>query len=261
MVESEGKGRSFAALVLARVYAGGACSELATGRDGPHRPAMMVLAAPAGESGALVANIREGRKLRLFGDGIFGRDGERCEIPKRAKYQIHIQRTSVGDLLTVRHPDIFTYAPGLVTDHVSFVCLPPRERLEREAHRFDTGATLSHVRSLGFQPWDHEQERGIVGLDDALFSAFAALVVAQMAQQVSFPILPEPAFWAQLVCAMISNGVAQQQRPGRISDEQNASYAEIGVQETGFFRGVLVSAAQEAIGALLAEQTKLYLRR
>jgi hypothetical protein len=271
IVETEGKGRSFSALVLARVYAPCAWEAGLRERD-RHRPAMMLLAAMPEEAGALTANLREGRKMRLHGDGLSSRDGEKCEILRSERFTITPQRTDEGTLLLVRHPGLFTYSPGMVAEDVRFVCLPPVARLRQEAARFDGAAMRRHLKRCGFAPWDEEEERRrtygqskskarlVHGLDDPLFPTFAALLVAGVAQRVGFPILDEPLFWAQFAAALLADGLAHR-APERCYDPEIRPYAEVGVADCGFYPGAAVAATQKQIGELLARETSSFLRR
>lgn len=272
VIETEGKGRSFSALVLARVYAPCVWDAGITERD-RHRPAMLLLATMPEEAGAFSANLREGRKMRLYGDGISGRAGEKCEILRSERFAITTQRTDEGTLLLVRHPGLFVFSPGMVADDVRFVCLPPRARILEEAARFDLAATRAHLKRCGFEPWTEEEERRrswgeskrktrlVRGLGDPLFPAFAALLVAGVAQRVGFPILDEPLFWAQFAAALFADQIAIRS-PERCSyDAEREPYAEVGVVESGFYPGAAVKASQEAIGKVLAKETAIFLKR
>lgn len=269
-IETEGKGRSFSALVFARVYAARAWEKGRTER-GQHRPALLLLGATHEEAGALAANLREGRKMRFFGEGS-GHKGELCELLRSERFAVSTQRTEEGALILVRHPDLFSWAPGLVSADVKWVCLPPRQRLVDEARHLDLARTQRHLERCGFVPESEDAERArlfgrvrpgtrlVQGLTDPLFPAFAALFVAGIAQRVRFPILPEPLFWSQLTAALLADGSIAQRSPERCWDPETAAYAEKGVVESGYYPGAAVSASQEAIGEVLARETSLFLR-
>ena len=156
-IETEGKGRRFSALVLARVYAGCAWGAGRT-EYGRHRPALMLLGASPEEASAVAANIREGRKMKLYGDGASSK-GDPCEVLKSERFAISQQRTEEGTLLLVRHPDLFSWSPGLVSESVQWVCLPSRADLAEQASRFDPVRTQAHLARLGFSPWTEEMEQ------------------------------------------------------------------------------------------------------
>jgi hypothetical protein len=270
IIETEGKGRSFSALVLARVYA--PCVWDAGIREADrHRPALMLLATMPEEATAFAANLREGRKMKLHGPG-FGQKGEPCEVLRSERFAIAPQRTAEGTLLLVRHPGLFVFSPGMVGEAVRFVCLPPRARVAQEAARFDLAAARAHLDRCGFEPWSEEEERRqswdssrrktrlVHGIADPLFPAFAALLVAGVAQRVSFPILDEPLFWAQVAAALLADGLAVRS-PERCWDPERAPYAEVGVTDSGFYPGAAVYASQAAIGAVLARETAVFLKR
>lgn len=270
VIETEGaKGRSFSALALTRVYA--PCVwETGIREHGRHRPALMLLAAAAEEAGAVVANLREGRKMRLFGSGV-DQKGEPCDVLRSERFSITTQRTDEGTLILVRHPEIFTFSPGLVGDDVRFVCLPPWRRIEEEARRFDLAATQTHLQRCGFEPWSEEEQqrrswgrskattRLVPDIESAHFPAFAALLVAGVAQRVGYPILDDPLFWAQFAAALLAEGLAFRS-PERTYGEEIAEYAEVGAAESGYFPGAAVAASQAAIGAVLARETATFLR-
>lgn len=260
VVETEGKGRSFSALVVSRVYAGAAWPDGLTGHGGAHRPVMAVLATTPGEASPLAANLREGRKLRLFGDGMTSK-GEKCEFMKSAGYSISTQRCDAGEVLLVRLGDVFAFSPGLLEESVSFVCLPPRARLVEEARRFDNAYAVQIATAMGRLPVKYESEphTKITTADRPVLGALAALVVAQLAQRVRFPIVGEPAFWTRLFCAMLRDGMARRSTP--TGTGQTANYHEIGVAEIGFHPGVCVSTSQAAIGELLERETRAFLSR
>ncbi len=265
----EGKGRSFSALVLARVYAPWVW-EAGIRETDRHRPAMMLLATMPEEASAFAANLREGRKMRFRGDGM-GQKGEPCEVLRSERFAITQQRTEEdGTLLLVRHPDLFTFAPGLIGETARFVCLPPRARIELEARRFDVDATRTHLERCGFEPWSQDEcqrrswgrskskTRLVAGIADPLFPAFAALLVAGVAQRVGFPVLHEPLFWAQFAAALFADGHAIR-TPESTHGAETADYAEVGVTDCGFFPGAAVNASQADIGKVLARETAVFL--
>ena len=269
VIETEGKGRSFSALVLARVYA--PCVwDAGIKETDRHRPAMMLLATAPEEAAPFAANIREGRKMRFHGDGM-GQKGEPCEVLRSERFTVKPQRTERGTLLSVRHPDLFAFSPGLISDAVRFVCLPPRARIEQEAPRFDVDATRAHLERCGFEPWSQDEEhrrswgrsesttRLVAGIADPLFPSFAALLVAGVAQRVGFPILDEPLFWAQAAAALFADGLALR-APGRTTNAETAAYAEVGVTDCGYFPGAAVNATRESIGKVLARETATFLQ-
>jgi hypothetical protein len=269
--DDKGKGRSFSALVLARVYA--PCVwDAGTRERNKHRPVMMLLAAMPEEAGAVAANIREGRKMRFLG-GSFSSKGETCEVLRSERFAVATQKTTEGGtLLLVRHPTLFSYSPGMIDELVRYVCLPPLARLRTEAGQFDLEATRGHLERHGFLPWTEEAFRAVnwgrftgparlaPGIDHALFPAFAAFLVAGLAQRVSYPILPEPLFWAQLTAAMLAKEYAMRETERHpASNPETRSYAEVDVVDCGFFPGAAVRATQGQIGELLAEETRHFL--
>ena len=265
-----GKGRAFSALILARVYARGAWEGGAT-EQGVHRPAMLLLGCAHEEAGAIRANLLEGRKMRLHGDGVTSK-GEKLEILKSERFAIGAQKLDEGTLLLVRHPGLFVYSPGMVDDQVRFVCLPPRALIQAQSHAFNLDATRVHLQRCGFDPWNEEEERQrnwgrsrrstrlVAGIEDPLFPTFAALLVAGIAQRVGFPILDEPLFWAQFAAALFAEGLAHRAAREHWHPERYV-YAEVGVVESGFYPGAVVAASQAQIGVVLARETAAFLRR
>lgn len=269
VIETEGKGRSFSALVLCRVYAPVAWEGAITERD-RHRPAMILLGCASEEAGALRANLAEGRKMRLFGEGMDSK-GEKLEILRSERFSVATQRTDEGTLLLVRHPDLFLFSPGMVDGSIRFVCLPSAARLRQEAAGFDVARTQAHLERCGFLPWSEELEKAqswgnhkgvrlVRGLADPLFPAFAALLVAGVAQRTGKPILDDPLFWAQFAAALLAGGLARR-TPERGWDPEMQPYAEVGAVESGFYPGAAVSADEEQIGEVLARETASFLRR
>ena len=267
-IETEGKGRSFSALVLARVYAGCAWGAGRT-EYGRHRPALMLLGASPEEASAVAANIREGRKMKLYGDGASSK-GDPCEVLKSERFAISQQRTEEGTLLLVRHPDLFSWSPGLVSESVQWVCLPSRADLAEQASRFDPVRTQAHLARLGFSPWTEEMEQAkargrkkdarlVHGLADPLFPAFAAMLVAGIAQRVRFPIVDDPLFWAQLTAALLDRKLVHRASSHSYHPETD-SYGESGVVESGYYPGAAMSTSQTEIGEVLARETSVFLR-
>lgn len=270
VIETEGKGRSFSALVLCRVYAPVVWDAGLRERD-RHRPALLLLATANEEAGAFRANLLEGRKMRLEG-GDIGSKGEKCEVLRSERFAITPQKTPEGTLLLVRHPGLFAFSPGMVDGTARFVCLPPMARIQAEAARFDLDATRRHLDRCGFLPWSEEIQkdqawgrlprgtRVVAGLADPLFPAFAALLVAGVSQRTGFPILDAPLFWAQFAAALIERGLAHR-HPPRSYEPEMQPYAEVGAVESGYYPGAAVNATQTEIGEILAAETASFLRR
>ena len=266
--DEKAKGRAFKATLLAWVEAD-ALWEGGEANTENRRPVYAVFAADEGAAAYFKANIRLGRRIDVP-DGDSGatyrrgpKTAERWEFIKSGGYKVDEQRhPGVGTLLEVRMVDMLRLeGPGMVAkEGASFVMLPPREWCESQA--CDDAAALRHLKAIGCKV-PAETLRGHF----PFLAATSALFAAYLDRRVRGPFPADPRFYAQIMVAMISAGLAglsvEEQHYGR---EQawgctpRLKFSEHGTERVGLLPGVAFSGAHDKIEPILAAEVQRYLR-
>lgn len=248
------KTRSFKAMLLAHVEADALWSGGLTDTE-TIRPVWMILAGTDNELRPFVANLQTGRKAERLKGTHWKKVDSRFETLKSAGYQFSWQRTSHGSAVTVFLPDLFRLDPGMVDPKgASFVLLPakswlqqPRDPLVLE-HLTRTGGCTESLEI----PW-------VLGL--------APIFVAYLDRRTRCPIIADPRFFAQILHAALSQGLASLALPKNFCSWDKAPwgyhgrlrYAERGLEKVeGYAKGLAFGASHANLEAFLSEQVQIY---
>lgn len=254
--ESQGKGRSFEAILLAHVEADALWDGGSTGTD-DYRPVWMVLTGSDSNLRAFVANLRMGRKAEIASSGYSRRrKGTRYELLRSAGYQYLWQRTSAGPVVTAYLPDLFRLDPGMVDPKgVSFCILPPQAWVQEQ--KVDTTLPVQHMSRLSYQaPADKL----------ASWLPLAALFCAYLDRRTRCPLVADHRFYLQVFCAALEEGIASWSYEDNYSyyhDPVWGTHRHLGFHESdtvtvGLHPGVVCKASHEALEQFLATQVAVY---
>lgn len=209
-----------------------------------------------------VANLRSGRKAVPVGVHK-PKPEQRLEFLKTAGYHVAWQREAEGSIATLYQPELMKLDPGM-NDHVSirFVMLVPQWWLN-EQHESARRAepAVQHLERVGKYPIERRTALELV--------PSATLFAAYLDRRTRCPIIADPRFHLQLLCASIAAGFAtlpgddmRYQRYGTRSSTwgcgKHGFHAD-GLELAGIRHAVAFLAGRTAFEELLAEQTSLYL--
>ena len=252
-----GKGRTFAALMLAGVEADGLWPGGRTATE-IMRPVWAMFGGSDQELRAFAANLQTGRKA-VFGKtgGYRSRHDEKLEFLKSAGYQYTWQREAEGSLLTVYLPDLFRLDPGMVDPAgASFICLPTQAWAE--AQTIDTKPLIKHAKALGY---------GALPEDDLIaLCPMAFLFCAYLDRRTRCPLLSDGRFYLQLLLACLSEGLASfpgggQQlyfRDREFGVSHHHRFRVTSIDDVKLVRPVAFNAAHPEIERVLSEQVNLF---
>ncbi len=98
------------------------------------RPVWITYAASHEMGRAFTANLRGSRKVKIGS----GRAEEVLELPRSARHRWISQRTGGGATVTTAYlTEIFELDPGVPTERIAFVLMPPRQWLECQAEALE----------------------------------------------------------------------------------------------------------------------------
>lgn len=257
--ETEGKGRSFTAFLVATVTADHLWEGGMTSTD-VERPVWALVASSEAEIRPFMANLRMGKKA-IFGNGerSYRRGkGEKIEFLKSAKYSVFQQRTPYGVAQTLYLHDLFTLDPGMVDpEGLKFVMMVPAE--EAVAAPWDRQAAIAHVAKVN--KLDLEAVQGPPAKVVDLAPYFAAFVDRRTRQ----PLVCDTRFYFQLMVACLEKGLASLPSAGTShwgSREWGAnmtSFQVDGLGGLGYATPLAFKASHEDFEAIMAEEaTKFF---
>lgn len=256
-------GRSFGSSVLAMVTASG-LHEMSQHRE-PLVPIYVALAVSAGETRAVLENLRAGRPARLHNTCNLDHTskGERVELKRSVEYRFFVQETEAGAVITAHAPDLFDYEYPLLDDDIRAVVMPSLDDVHEIAdeRKVEVMAAIAHVKQVRKFTADDE----MVGL--------AMLVCRYLAQRCDLPIPHDPSFAAQFFLAALDGDHPILAKPISLTKssweaEDCSRVRESALSRIGFrahvdhrariMQGVAVMASAARLEALLAEQTHVY---
>jgi hypothetical protein len=255
--QTEGKGRTFKALLLASVEADLLWTGGQTVSDNL-RPVWAMFAGSEQELRAFTANLLSGRKA-VFpkNNGWRRRKEDQLEILRSAGYQTTWQREAEGSIVTLYLPDLFQMDPGMVDpDGVRFVLLPTKEWTE--AQNLDVAPVVRHAKKVGFD------------LDTAQLVSLAPLAYlfcAYLDRRTRCPLVSDGRFYLQLMLACLQKGLASfstdadpyYRRDAKEFGQHHAlQYHEVGTTEVGLVPGLVFRSDHETLETLLAEQVATF---
>lgn len=232
-LQKEGKGRSFAATLVACVEA----REILPRGNDAVRPIYMAVAGTDNELRPFVANLRTGKKAE---HGYKGR--EKYEILKSAGYQCSWQRTSKGSLVSLFAPDLFCLDPGMVDPKGVLFCILPAK----------TWLRPSTVAVPACVPEDR--------VDDV--RGLAPLFIAYLDRRTRCPLIPDARFYVQVLANALDQGLAvfsttPEHRYARAWGE-SSTFDEQGTDRLGMASGLFFRAAHDVLEDFLAEQVRIF---
>jgi hypothetical protein len=258
---SNGKGRSFRALLLACVEAdslweGGAADTEVM------RPVWAMFAGSDQELRPFAANLKAGRKA-IFPkrDAGYTRSKEdKLELLKSAGYEQTWQREPEGSVVTTFLPDLFSLDPGMIdTKGIAFIVLPTVDW--KGAQKIEVGPIVQHARSFKHAVTDDQ-------LADWVPLAF--LFAAYLDRRTRCPIPPDGRFHLQLLLAALRDGLASWSTPRdsyrgyhdeRPFGEHAAfRFTEVGTAAVGLMPGLAFKSKHDALEKLLADEVALFFK-
>lgn len=249
--KSEGKGRTFHALMLASVEADLLWSG---GQSDNMRPIWAMFAGSQQELRAFMANLATGRFAVVDRNGYRSGKQDRIEFLRSARYQTIWQREDEGCVATMYLPDLFKLDPGMVNPAgVGFVLLPTQEWHARQS--IDTAPLARHLErcgAAGTPEWAAEW-----GVTAHLFAAY-------LDRRTRCPLVADGRFYIQLMAACLQNGLASFAARDSFTHERSFgvhpshSYYETDITSVGFRRGLVFRASHEDFEKLLATEVERF---
>jgi hypothetical protein len=255
-----GKGRSFSALCLATVDAD-FVSPL--GNADTSRPVFAMFAGSDTELRPFMTNLRLGRRCEIGGGSGYRSQGQ-LELLKSGDYQIAYQREAEGSVASAYLPDLFMVDPGMVDPAgIRFVLLPDKAWLEQEpddvAEANERKERLvemaKHARRFADQSWPDQQ--ALVEL-----APLAYLFVAYLDRRSRCPIVSDPRFYMQILCACLDRGLATfpaKGYGGYVRDlgwgHHKSEFVAQGVESVGLSKPIAFLSSHEDFESLLAAET------
>jgi hypothetical protein len=255
--QTEGKGRSFAAVCVGTIEADSLWDGGQTATENM-RPVWALFAGSDAELRPFMANLRTGRKAQFIkGTGYYGKKQERLETLRSAGYQIAWQREAEGSLATMYLPEIFQIDPGMVdTREVRFIVLPSVDWAP--AQIIDPGPIVQHARKLG-GPLGSEEIAALVPL--------AFLFCAYLDRRTRRPIYSDGRFHMQLLLACLTQGLASwptddsyRWRPDRekFGRHSHFQFRQTTTEAARVGEGLAFHATHEQVDTILAEQVQQF---
>ena len=255
------KSRSFRGVVFASVHADGIWD---VGRAAKEtvRPLFSIVGADEAEAGALIANLRLGRK---FGDRPPAQKADRYkyttyEFAKSADYRWKQQRHPEGVLCQVFQPDLYAADPGMVDPkECTFALLPALTWLD--AYPLDIDAMTSHCLAMMPGLPDELAERNSPEL--RALAKIAPLWLVYLDRRTTCPLVPEPAFALQLLLGALHNGYATRgaKMDSHASDSWGRGkweYQEEGLADMKLAAGLVTHVDHKLLEPFLADNVARY---
>jgi len=252
--KTEGKGRSFQAVLLATVEADLLWTKGRTKSDNA-RPVWAMFGGADSELRAFMANLVSGHKA-IFPKRNYGwhkEDG--LEILKSVDYQVIWQREEEGSLVTIYLPELFQIDPGMVDPSgIQFILLPTQEWYN--AQKIDSSLLVAHIIKCGY----HLEEDQIIK-----WLPLAYLFAAYLDRRTRCPLIADGRFYIQLMLACLNHKLASFSTAQRsyYNDDQfgihhSSQYHENDIEEVGLFPGLAFNSDHTTFEALLSNQVSFY---
>jgi hypothetical protein len=259
------KGRSFRAELICYASAN-TLFDLASNIDRDTvRPVFCVLACADAEAAPVIANLRLGRKAKMWEHNSYGarESSETFDFLKSAKYAIVPQKHPEGVIVTVYQHDLLRSDVAMVDPKgVSFVLLPDATWLAPVS-----AEAVAHVqRWLDLQVRD-SGERVPTPEQIEYITRVCFLWAKQIFARAKGPIPKDARFFSQALTAMLGAGLASfttERSYGwhtkSFGEHEHVGFRTWGLSRLGMSDGIAVKASHEAIETLLAEQVSMYYR-
>lgn len=265
------KTRTFRAVKLAHVTA----DMLWQGASGDTiRPVWIAFGGTPTALNPFVANLRNGKRAEVVPE----RQSYRCNKPTRyellrsAGYAYTHYRVADDSIAVVAAMDsVLTLDPGLVTERVQFLALPPRWWVEQQHAQFHADAEsmrdfAAYCRRLPAQRTDLQLPSSLsLRVEDLLpLVPIAVYVRSYLDRRTRRPTFMTAAFAVQLYLAGLATGVFSLSRRfvnhpiWEFGTHAGMKFLEEGTEEVGLLPGVVCTASHDAIDALLAREAARY---
>lgn len=255
--KTEGKGRTFRAVMLASVEADLLWRGGASGSDNI-RPVWAMFAGSDQELRAFVANLTSGRAVlceKRYGYYRHGKE-DRMEFLKSAGYQTFWQREEEGAIATVYLPDLFKMDPGMVDPSgIGFILLPTQEWHTQQG--LPTTPLARHLKRCGYQlgpEWAAE------------WGTTAHLFAAYLERRTRCPLVADGRFYIQLMVACLKHGLASFAPMDSFSCgrdfgvHREHDYHETDTQLVGFRQGMMFRSNHEKFETVLAREVEIFFK-
>lgn len=253
--KTEGKGRTFRAVLLASIEADLLWSNRSSGSDNM-RPVWAMFAGSDQELRAFMANLTTGRKItceKRYGYYRSGKE-DRLEFLKSARYQTIWQREEEGLLATVYLPDLFKLDPGMVDPAgIGFILLPTQEWHDRQS--LPTSYLAKHLKRCGYE----------LGPDWASqWGTTAYLFAAYLDRRTRCPLVADGRFYIQLMAACLQHRLASFSIRDRFSRSQDFGvhhshdFHETDTQTVGLRPGLVFRSSHDNFEELLAREVETF---
>jgi hypothetical protein len=255
--KSEGKGRTFRAVLLATVEADLLWSGGASGSDNM-RPVWAMFGGSDQELRAFMANLTSGRRVtceKRYGYYRSGKE-DRFEFLRSAHYQTIWQKEEEGSLATIFLPELFKIDPGMVDPQgIGFVLLPTQEWHEQQS--LPTAALARHLERCGYELGPEWVKQ---------WATTAYLFAAYLDRRTRCPLIADGRFYMQLMTACLKNSLASFAPKDSFSvgrdfgTHQEHSYYETDVQTVGFRQGLVFRSNHENFETVLAREVETFFK-
>ncbi len=255
------KSRSFRGVVYATTHADGIWE---TGKSAKEtvRPLFSIIGAEDAEIGALVANLRLGRK---FGDRPPAAKADRYkwttyEFARSADYRWKQQRHPEGTFCQSFEPNMYAADPGMVDPkQCTFALLPALTWLD--AYPVDVDAMIAHV--LAMMPGLPDELASVNSPELRILAKIAPLWLVYLDRRTTCPLVPEPTFALQLLLGALHAGYAT--RGAKMDSHASAtwgrgkwSYQEEGLADMKLAAGLVTHVDHKLLEPFLADNVARY---
>lgn len=258
--QTEGKGRTFRATLLASVEADLLWPGGQTVSDNL-RPVWAMFGGSDQELRAFMANLTLGRKAEFPKANSYSRRKADCmEVLKSSGYQVAWQREEEGSLATIFLPELFQIDPGMVDPMgARFILLPTQTWASKQ--KLDIPSLVAHSRLCNYLEFSPEQL--------AAWAPMSYLFAAYLDRRTRCPLVADGRFYYQLMLSCLEHGLASFATPKDTYRNHDSlgfgshpkhQYHEADTTSVGLLPGLAFNAPHDTIDALLAKEVALFFK-
>jgi len=259
--QTEGKGRTFRATLLASVEADLLWPGGQTVSDNL-RPAWAMFGGSDQELRAFMANLTLGRKAYFpkSPNDYSRRKADCLEILKSSGYQVTWQREEEGSLATIFLPELFQIDPGMVDPAGARFVLLPTQAWAAEQN-LDVPSLVAHANLCNYLEFSPEQL--------AAWAPMSYLFAAYLDRRTRCPLVADGRFYFQLMLSCLEHGLASFATPPDLYRHSDSlgfgqypkhQYHESGTTTVGLLPGLAFNASHETLDAVLAREVALFFK-
>lgn len=256
--QSEGKGRTFRATLLATVEADLLWSGGLANTD-TQRPVWAMFGGSDQELRSFMANVSRGRLvLFLSKDNPYRRKQDRLEFLKASGIQVVWQREEEGSLATIFLPELFQMDPGMVSSSgAKFILLPTQQWYADQ--NLDPKPLVQHALRCGYSAIPEEQL--------ASMAPISFLFAAYLDRRTRCPLVADGRFYFQLMLSCLKAKLASfSTQADHISHElnfghhQEQHYHELWTSTVGLYPGLAFRSDHATLEKLLSHEVELFFK-